>query len=346
MRTRIKSLWTGWRSCENCRRQCAWYSTGSLRTNRAYWAEINGFEKYDQLAHIDAQIKPDNVIEVSADNITRFTLRPPAKFLTAGKPISLIVNGVQEKETFDEAQPIQWPRATPNIELQKNGELQKNSQRVGPIKECYRDLFMVVYGTQQKPDGTSNLALMNDQASAQRFVREWELYADGKPPLKADKDVTESDKKTYNLIVFGTRETNSIIAAIADKLPLELTSKGYRVGAQEYSVNADNWGLQLCYPSPFDDKRMIVLQSGLYWGEALAINHKFDLLPEYIVYTDEIERTDQTNRAVTAGFFDDNWQLTPRADAPFSRVAPLVENPDWTRVPQADTSQLPSYFAP
>jgi hypothetical protein len=270
---------------------------------------IEGFQKYDRLARIDAQIKAGNRIEVVAENVARFHLQPPPEYLAANKPITLVVNGVEEH--YDAAPVLRWPRATEVVPLRKT------PQRTGPIKECYRDPFLIVYGTL--------LAGSSNEVNARRFVREWDLYADGKPPIKADKDVTEDDKKNYNLILFGTRRSNSLLAPIAEKLPVEMTLRGYRLGDKEYSAPAQPFGVQLCYPSPFDERRMIVVQSGHFWGDALTINHKFDLLPEYIIYTDERDPTDDTNRAVAAGFFEDDWQL-PADAAPFP-VTPMNEQP-------------------
>lgn len=273
------------------------FSTGALRNNRSYWVEVNGFQNYSKMAHLDAQIQDGNIIQVQTENVRRFTLKPPAQFLKPGTPITLIVDGVEAPQKFDVQTPIHWPLETAPPPL-----MQKTPRRVGPIKECYRDPFLLVYGTQQVGG--------EDEKNARRFLKEWDEYADGKPPIKADKDVTAEDKKNYNLILFGTRETNSLLAQIVDNLPLELTPKGYRVGDAEYSSGGKQLGLLFCYPSPFDALRMIVVQSGLFWGTTLPVNHKFDLLPEYIVYDEEIDLSDQTNRALTAGFFDDNWNLS------------------------------------
>ena len=268
------------------------FSTGSLRNDKSYWVQITGFRDYSAMAHLDAQIKADNIIEVKTANVARFVLKPPAEFLKADAPVTLIVDGVEVEQKFDAAKAIFWPPAIPKAIV-----MQKTPRRVGPIKECYRDAFMIVYGDKK------------DEVNARRFLKEWEEFADGRPPIKADKDVNADDKKNYNLVLFGTRGTNSLLAPISDKLPLELTPKGYRVGQREYSLNGKQVGLQFCYPSPFDAARMIVVQSGIYWGGALPVNHKFDLLPEYIVYENETEFSDQTNRALVAGFFDDDWNL-------------------------------------
>jgi hypothetical protein len=284
------------------------FTTGSLRNNHAYWATIEGFERYDQLARISARIQAGNVVEVTTTNVSRFVLQPPPEYLTPDHPITLIVNGVMHSEKYDAAQPLRWsaaPTSTPH----------KKPTRCGPIRECYRDPFLLVYGTQ--------LQGAADETNARRFAREWDEFADGRPPLKADVDVTEDDKKNFNLILFGTRASNALLTPIADQLPLELTPKGYRIGTTEHAAPVGNYGVQFCYPSPWNEERMIVVQSGLFWGDALPLNHKFDLLPEYIVYTDAIDASDNTNASLAAGYFDDHWQLVKgNPEPPLTGIAP------------------------
>lgn len=272
------------------------YSTAALRNKGAYWATINGFKDYSKLAHIDAEVRTGNSIHVTTENIGSFTLTPPASFLQVNRPITLTVNGVQQTQQYDAKAPVKWSAANSQVV----SLVTKSPTRCGPIKEIYRDPFLLVHGETER-----------DAEQAKRFAREWFLYADGKPPIKADKEVTNADRQNYNLILFGTRGTNSIIAEIADKLPVELTPTGFRLGKHEFQ--GKELGMQLCYPSPFSPQRMIVVQSGLYWGGSLPINHKYDLLPEYIVYDKSLDLSDNTNRAIAAGFFDHNWQLTPTA---------------------------------
>lgn len=284
------------------------YATGALRTNSSYWVSVQGFDDYEKLASIDAEIKTGNVIVVQTENVSRFELRPPSQFLQAGAPVALVVNGIACDEKYPADVPLQWARSET-----KTYKFRKSPQRVGPIKECYRDPFLLVYGTLQNGD---------DEIAARRFLQEWDDYADGRPPLKADHDVTEADKKTYNLVLFGTRDSNALLKTIAAALPLELLPKGYRVADREYSHDG-KLGLQFCYPSPFSDQRMIVVQSGLFWGDALPVNHKLDLLPEFIVFDETLDTSDQTDRALVAGFFDDHWQLPANIEASKSHV----ENP-------------------
>ena len=112
---------------------------------------------------------------------------------------------------------------------------------------------------------------------------------------------------------------------IGAALPLELTASGYRLGDREYS-REESLGLQLCYPSPFSESRMIVVQSGVFWGSMLPVNHKLDLLPEFIVYDETLDPSDQTNRAIVAGFFNDDWSL------PSVKIEPETEPENQTLI--------------
>jgi hypothetical protein len=311
------------------------YSTVDLKNHRAYWTSIQAFQDYSQGANLSAEINTTptkSIINVQSRNVARFQLQPPKAALKENLPLSLVVNGAADERTFKIGDSISWPvevKAEAAAEAANEAAKAefpgvKSPQRTGPVKNCYRDPFLVVYGTLKNPPGTTGNLLARD-VLASRFVKEWAVYADGLPRIKADKAVTEDDKRNFNLVLFGTRETNAILAEIADKLPLELLADGYRAGAKKVTVeNPTEIGLQFCYPSPYDARRMVVVQSGLAWGERfqakneLPDNHKFDLIPDYIVFDSSTEPgaaehlfdfTDETNRALLAGFFDGNWQL-------------------------------------
>lgn len=218
----------------------------------------------------------------------------------------------------------------------------KTSELCGPIRAAYRAPFLLVYGTRGAanvpaarddaareyapnpptasnaatrsvaPDlgtrGDAQLVLMTrDEANARRFLREWRDYADGTPPIKADTKITLDDERNFNLILFGDSASNAVLARIGVQLPLELTLDGYRIGTRQ--VKARDVGLQFCYPSPLAKNRLVVVQSGLFYGDALPVNHKFDLLPDFLVFTATFDSRDGTNDALEAGFFDGNWQL-------------------------------------
>jgi pimeloyl-ACP methyl ester carboxylesterase len=273
-------------------------TTGTLRDGKTDWVRITAFDRYDQLASIDAHIAENNSVEVTTSNVAGFELTPPKVLFTSQKDIEIKLNGTLLPQKYSAGQKIMYPQEPPPQSFPGY----KTAHRSGPIKACFRDPFLAVYGT-TNPD---------DQIHAWQFVSQWQGYADGVPPMKADKDVTPDDLEKYNLILFGTPDSNLLLAKIADKLPVKFSGAGYQIGQKYFS--GKNTGVIFCYPSPFSTRRMIVVQAGLYWGEALPINHKWDLLPDYIIYTDSIDAgnswraEDKTNHALAAGFFDHYWK--------------------------------------
>ena len=282
------------------------YLSGNARNDGAYWLKIGARSDYSRAAKLEAQILPANnapaTIEVKLDNVTQFTLSPPATLLAADAPFELKINGATATATRDAQNHIVWRDAT-QIES-TTWPQSKTPARCGPLKNAFRDRFLLVYGTQTLPNNRFN----PDEMLARRWQKQWQIYADGLPPIKADKDVTANDKRDFNLVLFGSHDSNSVLGEIAAKLPLEWTPTGVRVG--DKTVAGENLGLQLCYASPWSREHLIVVQSGAPWGDFLPDNHKWDLLPDYIVFTPQ-RATDDTNVTLEAGFFDHNWQLAP-----------------------------------
>ena len=258
---------------------------GDLREARQNWASIEAFDNYAQIARLDANVTNDKII-VKTNNVARFQLELPPDIAPAVAALPLEVNGAIVGQFAPDA-PVIWQ--APDA---KTG---KTPARTGPFKSLMRDPFVLVYGD------------ANDERAAQEFAARWKAWADGDALVKNANEITDADKADFNLILFGTRQTNPLLAQIADDLPLELTPQGYRIG--EKTVEAQDIGLRMVTASPWNDARLIGVCSGEKWGVGLPLNHIWDLVPDYIVYDYRLEN-DGTNRALQAGFFDGNWQLT------------------------------------
>jgi hypothetical protein len=51
----------------------------------------------------------------------------------------------------------------------------------------------------------------------------------------------------------------------------------------------------------------------LLYGEHIGLNHKFDLLPDFLVYGPHADRDGTgTNRFFCTGFFDGEWKLNEK----------------------------------
>jgi poly(3-hydroxybutyrate) depolymerase len=263
------------------------FTTGDLKEAKGYWAQIEALEDYSKTGRLDIKIENGSILNVRTTNVSRFVLTPPASILKAGRQLALKVNGLESPDLFDPAKPVVWQKP--------DAKTSKSPAHCGPYKNAFRDPFLLVYGD------------VNDQMAALLFRQEWWVYADGWPPMKSAAQVTEEDKATKNLILFGTRATNPLLAEIGDQLPVELTPDGYRIGDKQ--VAGKDLGLRMVWRSPWNADRLITVQSGSWWGEKLPVNHKWDLVPDYIVYGKEIDPVDSTNVPLAAGYFDGDWKL-------------------------------------
>ena len=99
----------------------------------------------------------------------------------------------------------------------------------GPLDAAVSSSHIYVYGTGGNPSPEELNARREQAASA----ADWSGMG-GRimvfPRVISDGEVRQSDFVTSNLILFGTRETNSVIEKFADKLPLHLNEEAAGYG--------------------------------------------------------------------------------------------------------------------
>lgn len=289
------------------------FATYSLKYNKAYWATIESFAQWGKRAKIDVEVTGDNEITVEQTNVAALRLDPPAELVDRTRTIVVKAGG--KEFTFDA--PIKGPLRVELAAL-RPGRLVKTPKLCGPVKDVFNTRFIFVFGTQGNP--VENKPIYDQ---AERSVTEWREFVKSVQLMKKekdllmvrDRDLTDEQKEKCNLVLLGTPRTNSVLAEIADKLPIKFKGDNtFVVGGKEYS-GAD-LGLNMIYPSPFAEGRYVVVKSGIHYGRHLSENHKFDMLPDYIIYSEAIDREigsyydGMPNRSRCAGFFDNNWQLS------------------------------------
>ncbi len=137
-------------------------------------------------------------------------------------------------------------------------------------------------------------------------VVDWCRYAKAVPRLQAETAVSSNILQACNVFLFGEPETSGLIRQVLARSPVRVTPAAFVVGGRAYP-RAGN-GLYLAQPSPWNPEKLAVIQCGIPWGEGMPENHKYDFLPDYIVYTAELD-DDGSNSALGAGFFDASWRL-------------------------------------
>ncbi|HLX61115.1 MAG TPA: hypothetical protein VKX17_07510, partial [Planctomycetota bacterium] len=185
-------------------------------------------------------------------------------------------------------------------------KLLKSRELCGPVRQAICAPFTIVYGTKGN-------AVVN-KVSAERFAQEWLDFTRSPARLKADTEVTDADKRERNLFLFGEEQDNAIHALIAKDLPISVKNGSVTIG--EKSVPLAGKGIMYIFPNPLANmKRAVVICAGLPYGEKIGINHKLDLIPDFLLYDAQNFDSDgtSTNKAICAGFFNGEWKFDPKA---------------------------------
>jgi pimeloyl-ACP methyl ester carboxylesterase len=188
------------------------------------------------------------------------------------------------------------------------GALRKTPQLCGPIREATCGPFILVYGTSGSEEANAR-----NKANAERMAKEWHGFTGSRAAIKADNEVTEEEKQHNHLFLFGEEQENELHeeAAAGGRLPFIVKDGEAVIGIRKVSLAGK--GLMYLFPCPLADAReprSVVICTGIPYGQDVAINHKFDLLPDFLVYAPQrAEDSTGANQPVCAGFFDGLWHL-------------------------------------
>jgi hypothetical protein len=151
------------------------------------------------------------------------------------------------------------------------------------------------------------------EAEQLRAVREWRRQFRGEPRVRRDSEVTPDEIAAHNLVLWGDPGSNSLIARIADRLPIRWTREAIAVGRDRYPT--DSHALVAIYPNPLNPERYVVLNSGFTFREYDYLNNARQIpkLPDWAIVD---VRTPPDARGpgkiASAGFFGERWELVSR----------------------------------
>ena len=180
----------------------------------------------------------------------------------------------------------------------------KNKDLCGPVRQAFCGPFTIVYGTKGTPAANEF-----NRKNAERFADEWLQFTRSKAKIKADIDVTPEEKRDRNLFLFGEEQDNALHAELAKDLPISVKDGNVAIAGK--TVPLAGKGILYIFPSTFSGrKRAVVICAGIPYGEKIGVNHKLDLIPDFLLYDSTFD-TDGTgtNHALCAGFFDNAWKL-------------------------------------
>jgi poly(3-hydroxybutyrate) depolymerase len=274
----------------------------------AYWIRIDGLTP-GTVARVDARFTGENTLSVrthAVDGLTLFLEGHPS--VTLGEPLAVEMDGQRMQLTAAESLGLHRAGDTWAPGALDLPETAKRAGSEGPMSAVIAERHVYVYGTADDPP-PEELAARRMQAEK---AAEWSAYRGwflGRiavyPRVVSDRGVRQSDRGEANLVLFGTAETNSVIADLSDGLPLHMTG------------GADTHGLVYVYPA---NGRYVLIASGLPWwqpdpgaqgpGSVFTAGIPALRLGEF---GDYLLFEGHAGNVVASGRFDRNWKLTPAA---------------------------------
>ena len=155
---------------------------------------------------------------------------------------------------------------------------------------------------------------VNRRAALQAAIN-WRSRTNGDCQIRSDRAVTPRDIDRAHLILFGGPNSNSLTARLATYLPIALEEDALVVGERRFT--APDAGVKMIYPNPLNPDRYVVVNAGISWRGTQLIDRLDQFtspwyqrhlpLPDYVVF--DGKSFANSGPLLTAGFFDENWQL-------------------------------------
>lgn len=288
------------------------YSTKWYKYNSAYWVLIDKMTP-GTMAHIDAAFAGTNNLEVKTGHLEAFTLRLNGHpSFSKNEPLTIRINGLPVRSAPKLNHSFLLKDGKWVAEKAETAVTSKKPGLEGPMARAFTRRIVIVYGT---ANASGDQEISERRALAVKAADFSVSFGSGfsqpsqiNPRVLSDKQVTADDYMFSNFLIFGTKETNEVIAKLADNLPLHL------------DADAKDYGLVYGYPV---NGNLVVIASGIpFWtykgfspdqttgGPRTRIRFAtgdgakaLSELKDYLFF-------DGKNKQVIAdGFFDQEWKL-------------------------------------
>jgi hypothetical protein len=292
------------------------FTTYTLRYPTHTWLTIEGLGEHWREARVQADARPPAALEIDTTNVTRLRLAIPraSRLLDFEAPIQVRIDGTtltvpptpgDHWQAAFVAEGGRWRHA--DAAQRDSVPLRKRPGLQGPIDDAFMEPFLFV-GPEATPADCPPVERWAREEYA-RAIREWRRHFRGDPIERRAADVTPQDIADRNLVLFGTAESNPLIARVLPGLPLGRDGDAWTIGP--HRVSAAEAVPILVYPNPLNPDRYVVLNSGFTFREYAYLNNarQIPMLPDWaIVSAVEGRGAQLPGRILATGFFDEQWR--------------------------------------
>lgn len=315
------------------------YSTFGLRYNHCEWVRLDRLDEHWKRADVHVRIEAPDFIRINTANVNAFTLdSADAELpLVKDKAVRLSIDGqyldvparaapwrVSVRKTY-RSWPVENGKKRSPTEVWQLGAppsegLHKVHGLTGPIDDAFMSRFLFV-----RPTGAAahpRVAAWVDSEIA-RALQVWRTVYRGEVLIKDDRNVTDSDLRESNLVLWGDPSSNKLIARVLPQLPLSWTRDTLTFGGSTFPA-AEHLPV-LVYPNPLQPNRYIVLNSGPTQRPGSLLDQNggntsalvTPKVPDFAIINLATPADDHAPGAyVRTGFFNESWQPPRSAPSP------------------------------
>ena len=290
------------------------FTSSAYRYSAAYWVRLDRLTPGTPAA-IDARFTARNRISVATSALDGFTLHLEGHpEFSAAEPLEVEIDGARLRPKG---------RASVSFVRAAHGWISgsapppagaKRAGLEGPLADALVSRHVYIYGTADAP-GEEEVRRRREIAEQAANWSTPRARVETSFPVQSDRAVSDRDLAGSNLILFGNKETNVLIARFARQLQIELNS------------SAADYGLVFIASV---DGRYIVVNSGRPWwtGAAQALRagprtepaawRVMQSFGDYILFKGSLEHV------VAEGRFDRNWKLPSAAAEQMHQTGAVV----------------------
>jgi hypothetical protein len=294
-----------------------WLVAWDYRARRQHWLQVEHFIDFFQAARVTGEVVEDGRrLAIETRNVDDLLVHLRDCPIAPSGDVQVVVDGVavttlgadRPDQLALSRQGFRWvlgPLPPPPA-----GEFpaRKRPGLSGPITDVLQTCQYHVYGT-----GVAEDADVLERTAKRAATGQWtQLAWDYTHPVVADSAVTDEMMSSCSLVLYGDTRSNSVLAKVADQLPIKIEPGAISLGARRFEGKAV--GTRFIYPNPLAPDQYLVVQAGNSASAVQAGNNLPDFLPDYVIYDDASTRSRARGTfrrgagPLAEGFFDDRWR--------------------------------------
>lgn len=284
-------------------------TTYTLRYNQLHWLTIVGLQEHWKQARVRGEIDGTTFF-MKTSNVTDLEIAIPTREPFTSESVQVSIDGQTLDAAIDDARVVRLTRDSHNawsIATADRSGLVKRPGLQGPIDDAFMDAFVFV--APNPPSSPSAVDRWVDE-ELKHATLQWRRHMRGDVRLLRVDQVSPQVQHANHLILFGTPESNPLIAKMIAASPIDWDAGQVKIGS--HAVHAERGVAAAIYPNPASPDKYVVINSGFTYREYAYLNNarQIPMLPDWaLIDISDGATTQLPGKIVAGGFFGESWQV-------------------------------------